>query len=127
MVNATTMKKLFTLVSSTLLLIIYGNVFSQPEDPALVSRIGDQSEVKSGEAKNISETSGTKEVENATVEIAPVNFESFKMIERTRSEKKVGPQGEDLLIEGNRFFYLNDKGKKVKVRKNELKAMPKHS
>lgn len=121
------MKKSFTLVSSTLLLIIYGNVFSQPEDPALVSSIGGHTEVKSDEAKNISETSGTKVVENTALEIAPVNFESFKMIERTRSEKKVGPHGEDLLIEGNRFFYLNDKGKKVKVRKNELKAMPKHS
>src|SRR5687767_15073844 len=104
MVNATTMKKLFTLVSSTLLLIIYGNVFCQPEDPTLVSSMGDQAEVKSGEAKNTSETSGAKEVENAALEIAPVNFESFKMIERTRSEKKVGPHGEDLLIEGNRFF-----------------------
>jgi hypothetical protein len=122
MVNATTMKKLFTLVNSTLLLTICGTVFSQPENSALAG-INYQNEVNAGETKKISDPPGSKD---AVLTTATVTFEPFKMIERTHSEKKVGPQGEDLIMKGHRFYYLNEKGKKVKVRKNEMKAMPKY-
>ena len=120
------MKKLFTLVNSTLLLTICGTVFAQPGDAALAG-INYQNETNSNEAKTINEPPGVKEVGNAAIEIAPITFEPFKMIDRTRSEEKVGPQGEELILKGNRFYYLNENGKKVKVRKNDLKSRPKHS
>jgi hypothetical protein len=127
------MKKLFTLVNSTLLLTICGTVFSQSGDAALAgvnyqNEINsNQNEINSKETKKLSEPSAPKEMGNAAIELAPITFESFKMIDRTRSEKKVGPQGEELILRGNRYYYLNEKGKKVKVKKNDLKSMPKHS
>jgi hypothetical protein len=68
-----------------------------------------------------------QKIEKAPLELAPVNSQSFIIIKRTATENKVGPQGEDLIIKKNRFYYLDEKGKKVKVRNRELKQKPKHS
>jgi hypothetical protein len=68
-------------------------------------------------------TSVDEKITNAPVEIAPVSNASFKIIKRTPAESKVGPNGEDLIMKGHRFYYLDVTGKKVKVRKAEMKDM----
>src|SRR5688572_18364902 len=40
---------------------------------------------------------------------------------------KVGPNGEQLLMKKNRYYYINDGGKKVKARKSILRDKPKSS
>lgn len=79
-----------------------------------------------GVEASIPSTSDEKIVK-APLEIAPVDITSFKIIRRTVTENKVGPNGEDLIIKGNKFYYLDGNEKKVKVRKTDLKEMAKHS
>lgn len=115
------MKKLFTMVSSAMFITACIAVYGQ-NDPALAKN-NQPAEPEAPEAGSAS----VEKIEKAAVELAPVNSEAFKIIKRTTTESKVGPNGEDLIIKGNRFYYLDEKGKKVKVRNNELKQRPKHS
>jgi hypothetical protein len=34
---------------------------------------------------------------------------------------KVGPNGEELFMERGKYYYINDEGKKVKVKKSEVR------
>ena len=69
---------------------------------------------------------GTVFSQSGDAALAGINYQNEINSNKTKT-KKVGPQGEELILKGNRFYYLNEKGKKVKVRKNDLKSRPKHS
>ena len=75
------------------------------------------------EGKSISRTKPTT---NRSEETAPST--SFKLPnQRSTLDSKVGPNGEDLIQKKNRYFYINNSGKKIRVRQSELKDRPKSS
>lgn len=114
------MKKLFTMVSSAMLFTAGITVYGQ--SAATLAKNDQPARIQATKS-----TASNLKIEKAPLEVAPVNNASFTIIKRTTTETKVGPNGEDLIIKGNRFYYLDEKGKKVKVRKSELKEMAKHS
>jgi len=66
----------------------------------------------------------------SAVTAAPAVFDLSvvkKNSDRSILNNKVGPNGEELFMKRNKYFYLNEKGKKVKVKSSMLRDRAKHS
>ncbi|HZB14484.1 MAG TPA: hypothetical protein VE467_15695 [Chryseolinea sp.] len=73
------------------------------------------------------------EMQKLVVEEAPAEKSETKFTLPDYSGKqsvlnnKVGPHGEALFMKNNKYYYLDDAGKKIKVKRNDLTEKPKSS
>ena len=122
--NATLMNRIFTIACSVAMLSISFASHAQPQDPA-IARVDEQISKKSLKTP-LEMPAATAEGEETTkgfvVPNAPVDKKSPEWI----LEHKVGPNGEEILLENNSFYYLND-GQPVNIDLAELKDKPKSS
>lgn len=77
-------------------------------------------EVKEGVKKGASEVKEVgKDVGHKTAEVSSKGYHSVK---DEKYNDKVGPEGQTIYISGkDRYYYIDDKGRKVYVSKTELK------
>lgn len=77
-------------------------------------------EVKEGVKKGAGEVKEVgKDVGHKTAE---VSSKAYNGVKDTKYEDKVGPAGQTIYISGkDRYYYIDDKGRKVYVGKAELK------
>jgi hypothetical protein len=128
------MKQLSTLLCSIALLCTFSFTLAQSQDTAL-ARIDDNAKVKKtdGRTSELKKPSATLREESQADEqnVAPgVKFvvpDSKRNSNRSILDTKVGPNGEELFMESNDYYYLDGTGQKVKTNTKELKDKPKHS
>lgn len=123
------MKKLSILLSSVVVLFLFATVHAQSQDTAL-ARVDNKTTLKKADpVKKTSISSETNSSESGAV--APhAKFVVPEMKDRKSTDlldSKVGPNGEDLLIDRNGYYFVDDKGKKVRIDTKGLRDKPKHS
>lgn len=124
------MKKLFTIACSVALLNIFSLAHAQTQDSTLA-----KAEVKKSTPNPAVGEIATTTMEKSSIVSTPSSTVSpltqFKIedvrMKRSALDNKVGPNGEEVLMRNNKFYYLDDQGKKVKVRSSALQDKPKHS
>jgi hypothetical protein len=117
------MKWLFTTVYSTVL--TFNFAFAQSTDAPLARIEQKETAVTKTAAADIKLTDAK---ETGRDEVTTATRPAFVMPAPTsQTSKKVGPKGEELFMKRNRYYYLNDAGKKIKVKSSELRDIPKSS
>jgi len=115
------MKKVFTLACSAAMIFN----FVQGQDTPL-AKIDERESTK---------TSATK-VEAQVLDVEEVSAEkksesTFKLPDysekRSILKTKVGPNGEELFMKKNKYYYIDGAGKKVKARRTDFTDKPKSS
>lgn len=127
------MKKLFTLACGVALIAGCTVAHAQAEDSALARVDRKKNASKEEPAKNVTVTE-VEEGENLKqVNVAPATKFVVPPAATDRNSKdailnnKVGPNGEELFMKKNSYYYINNDGKKVKVKKSMLKDKAKHT
>lgn len=124
------MKKLFTLACGVALIAGCSVAHAQTEDSALARVDRKKNASKEEPAKSVTVTEG-ENLKQANV--APETKFVVPPAGTDRNSKdailnnKVGPNGEELFMKKNSYYYINSDGKKVKVKKSMLKDKPKHT
>ena len=111
------MKNLFVIVASTAMLsFTYAVKAQEKQDTASAGY-----HFKKGAEIVVDKTEeGAEKVGNKTAEIASKG--AAKMIDKTYVDK-VGPSGQTIYIDKHsKYYYVDEKGKKVYVTKREMKA-----
>jgi len=130
------MKKFIAIACGAAVLHLCALAFAQNQEIASVK----YSSVKKTEKADNINTSPTKEavIENKegtkdAPKIESSNFDQVRISYQLRQDhkkydinNKVGPNGEEIFLKGSKYYYLNDKGKKVKVKNAQLKDKPKY-
>lgn len=125
------MKKLLTLACSVAMLNTFLLFDVQSQDSALAKIDQKLDMEKKTEKPGESEPSMPLEQPSADVHTTP--SEKFVLPYNSREQKrsilntKVGPNGEELMMEKDFYYYIDEQGNKVKVKLTELKDKPKHS
>lgn len=123
------MKKLSGFLFGVAVLCLYLTAHAQTQDTAL-ARIDDQAIKKSDHrmietAETSTNSSLTKEEAAPQVKfIVPESKDSKK---RSILDTKAGPNGEDIQMDKNGYYYLDEGGKKVRTDVKALRDKPKHS
>jgi hypothetical protein len=126
------MKKLFTLACSVAMLNTFLLVDAQSQDTAL-AKIDQKLDVEEQKQKLDGPKHDLSPLEQPSVDIHTAPVEKFVLpfnsLEQKRSilNTKVGPNGEELMMEKDFYYYLDEHGNKVKVKLTELRDKPKHS
>jgi hypothetical protein len=130
------MKKFIAIACGAAFLHVCSLAFAQNQEIASVK----YSSVKKTEKADNIHTPPTKEAvianEEGTTDVAKIessNFDHARASYEMRKDhkkfdinNKVGPNGEEIFLKGSKYYYLNDKGKKVKVKNAQLKDKPKY-
>src|SRR5688572_31905940 len=122
------MKTTFTFACSVAIMNLFS--FAQAQDTTL-AKIDSRLSAKPVSVKEIqiNEPIETSQAES-TVTSAPAGFDLSVVKKKSDGSilnNKVGPNGEELIMKKNKYFYLDEKGKKVKVKNSMLRDRPKHS
>lgn len=128
------MKRLFTIACSVAMLTIFLPCHAQTQDTAL-ARIDDVNESPADQKKNNLTTEPLSPLKSTggTEEMAPnANFISPATPDKRNSadwilKHKAGPSGEELIIDGDVYYYIDGKGAKVKVDPSSLEDNAKSS
>jgi hypothetical protein len=130
------MKKFITIACGAAFLHVCSVAFAQNQEIASVT----YTSVKKTEKVDIVSTSPTREairekeegtkdaakIESSNFDHARASYELRKDHKKFDINNKVGPNGEEIFLKGSKYYYLNDKGKKVKVKNAQLKDKPKY-
>lgn len=113
------MKPLSTFACGALLLAAFSLSNAQNPDGAL-ARVDE--EKSQGDLKHtdpvITESVETAETAPSTKFVLPAT--ETEKSQGSLLDTKVGPNGEDLFIKNNKYYYFNSKGEKVKVKRSAL-------
>jgi len=118
------MKKLLTIICSAAMLGICSLVHAQ-QDTASTNLNTNQSQTQENIGNTQNDDKKTQDAERTddqsteqqlTEDAAALekNFESATI-------DKIGPNGEKLFMERGKYYYMNEEGKKVKVKKSEVR------
>ena len=120
------MKKLSIQLSSVVVLLLFLTAHAQSQDTTL-ARIDTKATLKKSSAAN--KASISSETNSPETAVAP-KFVVPQIKDRKSTDlldSKVGPNGEDLLIDRKGYYFLDDNGKKVRIDTKGLRDKPKHS
>jgi hypothetical protein len=130
------MKKFITIACGAAFLHICSLAFGQNQEIASVTYTSVKKTEKVDNVSTPSMTEGIIEKEEGTKDAAKIessNFDHARASYELRKDhkkfdinNKVGPNGEEIFLKGSKYYYLNDKGKKVKIKSIQLKDKPKH-
>ncbi|WP_276374796.1 hypothetical protein [Chryseolinea sp. H1M3-3] len=115
------MKKLLTIVFGVALMGLCSLVNAQNQDTASTN-ISGQPAVEQGDDTQ-SDDAKTQEAERLQSTDDQLQNDADEMKENFEGATidKVGPNGEKLFMERGKYYYMNDEGKKVKVKKSEVR------
>jgi hypothetical protein len=124
------MKNLSALLSGVAVLFLISTAHAQPQDTAL-ARIDNKitpkkTERSIGGPEKISEPS-VEEVEAVPQVKFVVPETKNRNSKQSIIDGKVGPNGEELLMDKNGYYYFDEAGQKVRTSVEALKDKPKHS
>lgn len=94
-----------------------------------IARIDSKKSTKSVSPKKLN-TNAPAELSSAATAVTASPAFDLTVVRKNADRSvlnKVGPNGEDLILKKNKYFYFNEKGKKIKVRNSSLRDRPKHS
>jgi hypothetical protein len=114
------MKRLFITVCS--IALIYNYALAQDSDASLARVDRNDATAKAKTSAVEVKKTNVAESDNKTVRPAFILPAKSSML-----DNKVGPNGEALLMKKNKYYYIDQTGKKIKVRSSELKDKPKSS
>ena len=115
------MKKILALVCSVALMGICSLATAQVQDTAStnidtqppIEQQGEDTQSDDVKTREAEDQSADQQLQN-DVDAMERNFEGSTI-------DKVGPNGEELFMERGKYYYINDEGKKVKVKKSEVR------
>jgi hypothetical protein len=115
------MKKILTIVFGVALMGLCSLVNAQDQDTASTN-ISGQPAVEQGDDTQ-SDDAKTQDAERpqSTDEQLQNDADELKENFEGATIDKVGPNGEKLFMERGKYYYMNDEGKKVKVKKSEVR------
>jgi hypothetical protein len=115
------MKKILTIVFGVALMGLCSLVNAQDQDTASTN-ISGQPAVEQGDDTQ-SDDAKTQDAERpqSTDEQLQNDADELKENFEGATIDKVGPNGEKLFMERGKYHYMNDEGKKVKVKKSEVR------
>ena len=130
------MKKFIAIACGAAFLHVCSLAFAQNQEIASVKY---SSVNKTEKADNINTpptneaVTANEEVTKDAAKIESSNFDQVRTSYQLREDhkkydinNKVGPNGEEIFLKDSKYYYLNDKGKKVKVKNAQLKDKPKY-
>lgn len=119
------MKTLFTIMCSVALIGICSLVQAQDQDTSSTNLQGqppiEQSEDTQSDDMKTQEAERADEQPQSTDEQLEEDADAMKENFEGSTIDKVGPNGEKLFMENGKYFYFNEEGKKVKVKKSEVR------
>ena len=86
----------------------------QPVEQSQQQNNTQSDDMKTQDAERVDETQSTDQQLQQDADALKQNFEGSTI-------DKVGPNGEQLFMERGKYFYMDENGKKVKVKKSEVK------
>lgn len=120
------MKKVFATIFSLAMLGACSLVQAQETDSAS-SNLNNQPQIEESQDNTQSDDMKTEDAERAA-ESAPATDQQLEKDAAAMEQNfegatidKVGPNGEELFMEKGKYFYMNEEGKKVKVKKSEVR------
>src|SRR5688500_9041902 len=122
------MKTTFTFACSVAIMNVFSFAHAQDTtlakiDSRLSSKPVSAKEVQVNMPTEISRSQSAATAVPAAFDLSVVKKNS----DRSILNNKVGPNGEELFMKKNKYFCLNEKGKKVKVKSSMLRDRAKHS
>ena len=127
------MKKLFTLACGVALIAGFSVAHAQTEDSAIARVDSKKNAPKEEPAKDVTITGEEENESLKQVNVAPSTKFIVPPAATDKNSKdailnnKVGPNGEELFMKKNSYYYINSDGKKVKAKKSMLKDKAKHT
>jgi hypothetical protein len=126
------MKKLIVIACSAALLHGYSLALAQNHEIASakyaskkeIEKSHDTSKPKDEAVKEHIITEGAR-TESSSFDAARASYE--RKVEKTSDFNKVGPNGEEIFLKGHKYYYLNNEGRKVKIKSSQMKDKAKHS
>lgn len=121
------MKKLLTVVCSIAMLGICSLVNAQEQDTASTNLNDNQSQMEENRDNTQSDDMKTQDAERtddqqqSTDQQLENDAEAMEKNFEGATIDKVGPNGEKLFMERGKYYYMNEEGKKVKVKKSEVR------
>jgi hypothetical protein len=125
------MKKLSGFLFSVAVLFLFSTAHAQTQDTAL-ARIDDKALVKKADVR-LTEPTDRSEDRAIVGEIAAPQVKFIvpetkdRKSENSILETKAGPNGEDIQMDKNGYYYFDEAGTKVRVDVKGLRDKPKHS
>ncbi|WP_276373999.1 hypothetical protein [Chryseolinea sp. H1M3-3] len=126
------MKKIFISACSVAMLCVFSFANAQTQDTTL-AKVDFETNKEKGKVRNRAATQLDKTVTDEKLDL-PANEKfvvPFNALDKKSNyyllKNKVGPNGEELLQEGDGLYYMDVSGNKVKVKASELKEKAKHS
>jgi hypothetical protein len=125
------MKKLSGFLFSVAVLFLFSMAHAQTQDTAL-ARIDNKAMTKMTEAP-ITESTNLPEEHEAMGEVAAPEIKFIVPETKDRKSRssvldsKAGPNGEDIQMDKNGYFFVDDAGKKVRIDTKDLRDKAKHS
>lgn len=120
------MKKVFTLLCSVAMIGICSLAQAQDQDTASTN-LNSQPAVEENTDNTQSDDMKTQDAERADEQPQSTDEQLEKDAETMENNfegatiDKVGPKGEKLFMERGKYYYMNEEGKKVKVKKSEVR------
>jgi uncharacterized protein YxeA len=108
------MKELLKMVCAAIVIVICSQSFAQGQDTASTNY---KQENRTEESDQSSQDSNDQTTDQQLEEDADKMKENFE----GSTIDKVGPNGEKLFMEKGKYYYIDEEGKKVKVKKSEVK------
>ncbi len=125
------MKKLFTSACSVAMLFLFSFANAQTQDTTLAKVDLQRNKVNDNVVKRTTTFDEIRTAEQSERPAAAKFVVPFNSTDRKSTpyllDSKVGPNGEDLLNEGDELYYLDVNGNKIKAKASELKEKAKHS
>ena len=125
------MKKLSGFLFSVAVLFLFSMAHAQTQDTAL-ARIDNKAMTKMTDG-TITESTNLSEERETMGEIAAPEIKFIVPESRDRKSKssvldsKAGPNGEDIQVDKNGYYFVDDAGEKVRIDAKDLRDKPKHS
>lgn len=130
------MKKFIAIACGAAFLHVCSVAFAQNDEVASVKYSSAKATEKTDEKSTPPMKEAVRENEEATKDAAKIESSNFDHVrasyqlrkdhEKFDINNKVGPNGEEIFLKRNKYYYLDGKGKKVKVKTALLKDKPKY-
>lgn len=125
------MKKLSGFLFSVAALFLFSTAYTQTQDSAL-ARIDEKAPLKKADDRMNEPTNLSDDRVMIGEVVAPqVKFIVPETKDRKSKnsilESKTGPNGEDIQMDKNGYYYFDEAGKKVRIDAKALRDKPKHS
>jgi len=131
----TAMKKLIAITCGAIVLHVCSLALAQNQQIASAESISSNEIEKTAGLSNLKteavaesdETGATVRAESANLDDVRPSYQMRYNFKKSSIDGKVGPNGEEIFLNGSKYYYIDSNGKKVKVNKARLKDKPKHS